>query len=176
MARAADSGAARVRRRNQLVEAHFHLIEPIAQRLRSSLPASIRTEDLEQEGALGLLAAAERFDAGRGVPFAAYARLRIRGAMLDWVRQQWRPALTLEIEADPVDRRARADEQVIEFQAAAAVQRAIGEMISPRQRELLELRLAGLTQRDAGRRMGISQEGARQLELRAVKRIRKLVA
>jgi RNA polymerase sigma factor for flagellar operon FliA len=71
--------------------ARFHselaLVERIAVQILRSIGSSIEFDDLVAAGREGLLDAARRFDPSRGVPFGAYANLRIRGAILDGVRQ-----------------------------------------------------------------------------------------
>jgi RNA polymerase sigma factor for flagellar operon FliA len=62
-------------------------IKPIALRLRRTLGRAAEVEDLISYGQSGLLEAARRFDPERGVPFRAFANFRIRGAMLDGIRQ-----------------------------------------------------------------------------------------
>ena len=73
------------------VLARFHseiaLVETIAAHILRSIGRSLELEDLVGAGREGLLDAARRFDPSRGVPFGAYANLRIRGAILDGVRQ-----------------------------------------------------------------------------------------
>lgn len=72
---------------DDVVREHAPLVRRIASQVGSRLPASVEVDDLVQEGMLGLLDAAQRWQpqAG-GAPFGAYARLRIRGAMYDWLR------------------------------------------------------------------------------------------
>jgi RNA polymerase sigma factor for flagellar operon FliA len=67
--------------------AHLELVDRIATQLRRTLASSIDRDELMSAGREGLLDAARRFDAERGVPFGAYATLRIRGAMIDGVRR-----------------------------------------------------------------------------------------
>lgn len=62
-------------------------IRPIALRLRRTLGRAAELDDLVSYGQSGLLEAARRFDPSRGVPFRAFANYRIRGAMLDGIRQ-----------------------------------------------------------------------------------------
>ena len=63
------------------------LVETIAAHVLRSVGRSIEFDDLVGAGREGLLDAARRFDPTRGVPFGAYANLRVRGAILDGVRQ-----------------------------------------------------------------------------------------
>ncbi len=77
-------GAAALRRRNQRVEASRNLVRPIA--LHYAGCTGECAEDLLQVGMLGLIRAAELFRADRGVPFEAFARPHVRGAILHYLR------------------------------------------------------------------------------------------
>jgi RNA polymerase sigma factor for flagellar operon FliA len=74
------------RRRDALVEAHLALVEKVVDRVRPRLPRQVERDDLVASGYVGLLAAATGFDESRGVPFGAFARRRILGAILDHLR------------------------------------------------------------------------------------------
>ena len=70
--------------RNQRVVQHLNLVDPISHHYaRCSAESS---DDLRQVALLGLIRAAERYQAERRVPFAAYARPHIRGAVLHYLR------------------------------------------------------------------------------------------
>ena len=73
-------------RRNARVEQHMRLVEPLARRYARS--SGQDPEDLRQVGLLGLLRAAERYEGSRDVPFAAYARPHVRGAILHYLRDR----------------------------------------------------------------------------------------
>ncbi len=62
-------------------------VKPIAMRLRRTLGRAAEMDDLISYGQGGLLDAARRYDPERGVPFRAFANYRIRGSMLDGIRQ-----------------------------------------------------------------------------------------
>ena len=64
----------------------MRLVEPLARRYARS--SGQDPEDLRQVGLLGLLRAAERYEGSRDVPFAAYARPRVRGAILHYLRDR----------------------------------------------------------------------------------------
>jgi RNA polymerase sigma factor FliA len=81
-----------VAQRDELIVGHLPQIQYIAYRISLKLPAYIEVNDLVSAGILGLLDAIERFDPTRGVKFKTYAELRIRGAILDSLRNlDWAP-------------------------------------------------------------------------------------
>jgi len=73
--------------REQLVEQYASLVKRIAYHLMARLPANVQLEDLVQNGMIGLLDAFERYREGFGAQFETYASQRIRGAMLDSLRE-----------------------------------------------------------------------------------------
>jgi len=62
-------------------------VEALARRMASSMPNSIDIGDLVQDGVLGLIDAAKRFDEDRGIKFETFAERRVRGAMIDALRK-----------------------------------------------------------------------------------------
>jgi RNA polymerase sigma factor for flagellar operon FliA len=70
------------------VVAALPFVEALARRVASSMPHSIDLGDLVQDGVLGLIDAAHRFDAGRGIKFETFAERRVRGAMIDALRRE----------------------------------------------------------------------------------------
>ena len=78
--------------KEQLVQRFAPMVKRIACHLMARLPASVQLDDLMQNGMLGLLEAIGRFEAGVGAQFEAYAAQRVRGAMLDGLRESdWLP-------------------------------------------------------------------------------------
>lgn len=72
--------------------AHLPVVTSIARRMLAKLPASVDPDDIHSVGVGGLMDAAERFDCTRAVRFRTYAEVRIRGAMLDYLRSlSWVP-------------------------------------------------------------------------------------
>src|SRR4029079_5504803 len=61
--------------------------EALARRMASSMPHSIDIGDLVQDGVIGLIDAANRFDEERGIKFETFAERRVRGAMIDALRK-----------------------------------------------------------------------------------------
>jgi RNA polymerase sigma factor for flagellar operon FliA len=78
--------------RDQLVMEHLSLVKTLAQRLAQRLPSQVEVSDLVSVGVLGLIDAAARYKPTLGVPFDAFARRRVQGAMLDSLRDlDWAP-------------------------------------------------------------------------------------
>ncbi|MBM4394535.1 MAG: FliA/WhiG family RNA polymerase sigma factor [Deltaproteobacteria bacterium] len=70
------------------VVGYLPLVKTVAGRLASRLPRHVDIDDLVGAGVLGLLNAARQFDETKGVPFDRYAEIRVRGAILDELRNQ----------------------------------------------------------------------------------------
>lgn len=67
-------------------------VKYLAQRISTKLPSHVHLEDLVSAGVLGLLDAIDKFDVSRGVKFKTYAEARIKGAILDSLRNlDWAP-------------------------------------------------------------------------------------
>jgi RNA polymerase sigma factor for flagellar operon FliA len=71
------------------------LVKRIAHHMMVKLPASVRVGDLVQVGMIGLLDAISRYEGSYGRQFESYAALRIRGSILDHLREEdWMPRRT----------------------------------------------------------------------------------
>jgi RNA polymerase sigma factor FliA len=80
------------RARERLVVAYAPLVKYVAGRMGSGLPAHVEEADLISYGLGGLISAIERFDTGREIKFETYAITRIRGAIIDELRNlDWVP-------------------------------------------------------------------------------------
>jgi RNA polymerase sigma factor FliA len=69
------------------IAAGLPFVESLARRVAASMPHSIELGDLVQDGMLGLIDAACRFDEARGIKFETFAERRVRGAMIDALRR-----------------------------------------------------------------------------------------
>lgn len=69
------------------VLAGIPFVEQLARRVAATMPHSIDIGDLVQDGVIGLIDAAHRFDEARGIKFETFAERRIRGAMIDALRK-----------------------------------------------------------------------------------------
>jgi RNA polymerase sigma factor for flagellar operon FliA len=72
---------------NRRIVASLPFVEALARRMAATMPNSIDVGDLVQDGVLGLIDAAHRFDEGRGIKFETFAERRVRGAMIDALRR-----------------------------------------------------------------------------------------
>ena len=73
--------------RDQVVLDHLSLVKAIAIRVHENLPVHVDLDDLIHAGVLGLFDAVEKFDSTKNVAFQSYAKHRIKGAILDSLRQ-----------------------------------------------------------------------------------------
>lgn len=74
-------------RRDRVVMENLSLVKAIAVRVHDSLPVHVELDDLIHAGILGLFDAATKFDPSKQVVFSSYAKHRIKGAILDSLRQ-----------------------------------------------------------------------------------------
>jgi RNA polymerase sigma factor for flagellar operon FliA len=70
------------------VMGNLAFVESVARRVAASMPHTIDLGDLVQDGMLGLIDAANRFDEARGIKFETFAERRVRGAMIDALRRE----------------------------------------------------------------------------------------
>ena len=78
--------------KNYCLRQYAPLVKRLAHQLMTRLPYSVQIDDIIQAGMIGLLDAASRYDDLHGAQFETYATQRIRGAMLDELRQaDWLP-------------------------------------------------------------------------------------
>lgn len=106
--------------RNRIAEHFLPIVKFTSERLHMKLPDEVDINDLYQDGFQGLLDAIDAFDPGRGVKFETYCAARIRGSILDSLREKdWVPrlvrarahklsaarqALQIELDREPTDR------------------------------------------------------------------------
>lgn len=117
--------------KDQCLREYAPLVKRIAHQMMTKLPHSVQIDDIIQAGMLGLLDAASRYDEFHGAQFETYATQRIRGAMLDELR-----------EADWLPRSMRRDMRRIEV-AISRLQQRLGR--PPNETEIakeLEISLA----------------------------------
>jgi len=79
--------AAKLERRDRVVLEHLPLVKAIAIRVHENLPVHVDLDDLVHAGVLGLFDAASKYNPDKQVAFSSYAKHRIKGAILDSLRQ-----------------------------------------------------------------------------------------
>lgn len=183
--RAGDAGS-----RGALIERYSDLAIGISRCMRIPPTSLADRDDVASAAMIGLIAAVDRFDHRRGVPFEAYASLRIRGAVVDELRRvdergradrrSESPALAVSLDAllesgahqGPVvdDGFSERHEQE---DLKTRIQDALGRLPA-RQREVIA-RYYGdeLTLRETGAKMGVSEARACQLHGRAIQNLRR---
>jgi RNA polymerase sigma factor for flagellar operon FliA len=94
--------------RNQVIMDYAPLIKYIAQKIAARLPSNIDLDDLFSAGVIGLMDAIDKYDPSRDNKFKTYAEFRIRGAILDELRNQdWVPRSVRE--TNKREERARSE-------------------------------------------------------------------
>jgi RNA polymerase sigma factor for flagellar operon FliA len=108
------------------VSQHLGLVKRVASHFHSRLPSAIEQSDLIQAGIVGLLEALEAFDPERGNDFETFAKLRIRGAMLDEIRRAaWAPRSTVKLAVQARE----AEEKIINETGSPATHRQIADAL-----------------------------------------------
>ena len=163
------------RARARIIEAYQPLVFHIYGKLGLSLGEE--TVDVISEGTVGLIQAVDNFDHRRGVPFKSYAYLRVKGAMIDYLRSQKIAVKSGELrEFDFFSQLAAEGRDRFNLDRLEFIFSHLGEL-SPREHEiLLGLYRDGLSQRELAARLDCTPANVSILHGRAVKRLRKMVA
>jgi RNA polymerase sigma factor for flagellar operon FliA len=133
-------------RRDELVMAHIDLVRSLAGQVGRRLPSHVERSELVSVGLMGLLDAAERYQPALGVPFDAFARRRIHGAILDALRRLDRAPRSVRRLKRNLDRtlndlRHRLGREPVEAEIAAS----LGVSIEEYDRMLDDLSVADLS-------------------------------
>lgn len=76
----------------KLVDNYLSLVDRVVKKMKPSLSNQVSFDELKSSGMIGFLDALNKFDYTRGLQFETYASLRIRGAILDGLRENdWIP-------------------------------------------------------------------------------------
>lgn len=81
-----QSGARSHQLRETMITSHLPLVRYLVNRFTAQLPSHLDPQDLSSAAVIGLIHAADRFDASRGIQFKTFAEQHIRGAILDELR------------------------------------------------------------------------------------------
>lgn len=86
------TGKAQRDEKGELIEQYMPMVKRLAHHMMGRLPPSVEEDDLVQAGMIGLIDAVSRYDEAQSAQFEAYAIQRIRGSMIDELRQaDWLP-------------------------------------------------------------------------------------
>ncbi|GAA0807288.1 sigma-70 family RNA polymerase sigma factor [Spirilliplanes yamanashiensis] len=83
----ATTTAISAREQEDMIRAHMPLVGHIVRDMLSRVPGHVHRDDLTSAGLAALVTAARAFDPERGIPFGRFAAVRVRGALLDELRQ-----------------------------------------------------------------------------------------
>jgi len=113
--------------RDKLILENLAVVDRVVGKVASRLPSSIDRDDLRSVGMLGLIAAADRFDHSRAVRFKTYAEVRVRGAMIDYLRSiSWAPRSLFRRIRQIEDARRSVENQALRNATAAEVAGRLG--------------------------------------------------
>jgi RNA polymerase sigma factor for flagellar operon FliA len=99
----------------------------VMQRLLPRLPSSIEADDLHSAGVMGLIDAAQKYDESREVRFRTYAEVRVRGAMLDYLRSlSWAPRGLHRREREVEAARSAVEQKTHRAATTAEIARELG--------------------------------------------------
>lgn len=112
---------------NALVEKYLPLVASVMGRLAMTLPDHVDQDDLYSVGLVGLLQAMRHYDPTCGNSFETYARVRIRGAMLDELRRMdWVPRTIHEKARKIKDVMAQLEQKLGRTPTEAQMAKAMG--------------------------------------------------
>src|SRR5271157_6442576 len=131
--------------RDQIVIEHLPLVKAIAIRVHENLPVHVDLDDLIHAGVLGLFDAVTKYDESKNVAFHSYAKHRIKGAILDSLRQLDWASRDLRKRQKQVDLATRDLSATLgRVPAESEVAQEMGLSMERWRRMLMELRTVGL--------------------------------
>jgi RNA polymerase sigma factor for flagellar operon FliA len=170
--------------REELIVGAMPLLRVVAKHLARRLPPYVTLEELTSAGAVGLIKAADRFDLNRGLPFAAYAKHRILGEMLDYLRaedplsrtqRRARRKRDAEVEAPafaPVTVPPATDRAPVDYLLRAHVSTA-RQSLSLNENRVIELSFyTGWNNREIAQELGVHESRISQLRTSALSKLR----
>jgi RNA polymerase sigma-B factor len=152
--------------RDRLVESHMPLVRSVARRYAGR---GAEFEDLVQVGAVGLLAASERFDPQRGVSFGSFAAPTVEGAIRHHLRKvgQTDPPVAADEIPEGISALAGSDDRLLI--------RGWLRALSDRDRQIVYLRFhADMTEREIASEVGLSQAQVSRLLAEALVQLREV--
>lgn len=131
--------------KNQQIDQYIPLVRRLAHHLIAKLPASVQIDDLVQAGLIGLMDAISKFEEGQGAQFETYASQRIRGSMLDELRQaDWMPRSVRQSQRKIESAIVRAEQKLGRSPTESEVAEVLGMSLDEYQTMLFESKGAQL--------------------------------
>lgn len=162
-----------------LVLQHQSLVISLAKKLSRFLPRWIPLDDHIQNGQIGLLQAAEKFDPGRGIPFGGFAYRRIQGAILDastkrhYTAEMHEELQPWHAEKPYVDR--TADDRIEQRERSQLLNTALNQL-DPFDRAACLTHLTGQSLTEFAEEQGLSNKGRACIKRQeAMKRLRAVI-
>jgi len=142
---------------NALVEKYLPLVSAVMGRLAMTLPDHVDHDDLYSTGLLGLLQAMRNYDPTCGTSFETYARVRVRGAMLDELRRMdWVPRTIHEKARKVKNMMSQFEQSTGKTPTEAQMAKALGISVKEYEALLNEVRPAAFVCLDAA---GAAEDG-----------------
>src|SRR5207245_3853740 len=131
--------------RDEVVLEHLPLVKAIAIRVHESLPVHVDLDDLIHAGVLGLFDAVAKYDSDKNVAFQSYAKHRIKGAILDSLRQLDWASRDLRKRQKQIESITRElSDKLKRTPTEAEIAQKMGVGVDRWRRMVLELRTVGL--------------------------------
>ncbi len=126
--------------RERLILEHLPQVRLVARKIHERVPDSICFDDLLSAGVIGLIQAIDNFDPRQGVKLRTYAEFRIRGAILDSLRDiDWAPRLKRKQAREFETAIARAEQRLGRAPEEAEIAQELGLDIDEYRRKLTEI-------------------------------------
>ncbi|HJU82764.1 MAG TPA: FliA/WhiG family RNA polymerase sigma factor [Holophagaceae bacterium] len=136
---------------DQLVQDHLRLVRLVARRMAARLPAHVELDDLVHFGVLGLLDAAKKYEPDRAIQFKTYAELRIKGAIVDGLRDlDWMPRSLRRRKRDFDQASHELEQKLGRSPSREELAAHLGMALSELQRALDELKGPGSAMQEPG--------------------------
>lgn len=126
--------------RDRLIIEHLPQVRLIARKIHERLPDTVALDDLLSAGVIGLINAIDHFDPGQNVKLRTYAEFRIRGAILDSLREtDWAPRTRRRQARDLEAALARAEQRLRRAPEEAEIAAELGIPVEEYRRRLTEV-------------------------------------
>jgi RNA polymerase sigma factor for flagellar operon FliA len=139
------AGAVSDEERERLILEHLPQVRLIARKIHERLPDTISFDDLISAGVIGLIQAIDHFDPGQNVKLRTYAEFRIRGAILDSLRESdWAPRLKRKMAREMESAISRAEQKLGRTPEEAEIAAELGLDVAEYRKKLAEVEILNI--------------------------------